>query len=183
VFKVETYESYLVPDVSDYIFSEFGIPTAEHDIPYVNRALVDLAALDNLWLFDTKGREERLNVLVYDIEIADYGKNQVGTQSIDIIGYSDFGISFESNKDLDNEDFSFNITDMPDDWDDLEIKQLIANNEDEELDNFVVFLKEMLSHEIIAGHNILNFDNVEIYNRAEYLKNKNIDRLSHSQIF
>jgi len=181
VFKVETYESYLVPDVSDYIFSEFGIPTAEHDIPYVNRALVDLAALDNLWLFDTKGREERLNVLVYDIEIADYGKNQVGTQSIDIIGYSDFGISFESNKDLDNEDFSFNITDMPDDWDDLEIKQLIANNEDEELDNFVVFLKEMLSHEIIAGHNILNFDNVEIYNRAEYLKNKNIDRLSQDE--
>jgi len=181
VFKVETYESYLVPDVSDYIFSEFGIPTAEHDIPYVNRALVDLAALDDFWLLDTKGDEERLDVLVYDIEIANYGKNQIGTQSIDIIGYSDFDISFESNKDLDNEDFSFNITDMPDKWDSLEIKQLVSSNEDEELDNFVVFLKEIMSHDIIAGHNILNFDNVEIYNRVEYLKNRYLNRLSFDE--
>ncbi|BDC36281.1 MAG: DNA polymerase elongation subunit (family B) [Candidatus Methanoliparum thermophilum] len=180
VFKVETYESYLVPEVSNYIFSEFGIPTAEHDIPYVNRALVDFA-VDNLWLFDTKGHEERLNILVYDIEISNYGKDQAGMQPIDIIGYSEFGISFKSDKDLENEDFFFNITDMPDNWEGLEIKQLISNNEDEELENFVIFLKEIMSHDIIAGHNILNFDNINIYNRAEYLNNKNKDGLSSDE--
>jgi len=72
VFKVFTKESYLVPEISDYLFFEHGLFTAEHDIPYQQRALVDLAATNDTWLFDSKGKKTTLNVLIYDIETIQY---------------------------------------------------------------------------------------------------------------
>jgi len=178
VFKVETYESYVVPEVSDKIFFKLGIPTAEHDIPYVNRALVDLSALKDMWIFDTKGRKEILDVLLYDIEISDYGEKENGRLPIGIIGYSDFKFSFRSEKNLEEEDFNLNIIDIPSDWESIEIKQLISRDEDEEVENLKTFLEELRRRQIICGHNILNFDNREIYNRIEYLSGKKKDELS-----
>ena len=60
VFKVYTKKSYLVPEVSDHLFFNFNLFTAEHDIPYQQRALVDLAAEGKTWLFDTNGAKNKL---------------------------------------------------------------------------------------------------------------------------
>ncbi len=53
VFKIFTKKSYFVPEVSDHLFFNQGLYTAEHDIPYHQRALVDLAAEGKTWLYDT----------------------------------------------------------------------------------------------------------------------------------
>ncbi len=58
VFKVYTKESYVVPEISNYLFFEHNLSTAEHDIPYKQRALTDLAADDTVWLFDTFGEKK-----------------------------------------------------------------------------------------------------------------------------
>ena len=63
VFKIYTKESYFVPEVSDYLFFEHNLSTAEHDIPYKQRALTDLAADDKFWIFDSSGEKKRLKVL------------------------------------------------------------------------------------------------------------------------
>ena len=99
IFKVYTKKSYFVPEVSDFLFFNYGLFTAEHDIPYHQRALVDLAANNDLWLFDTKGKKKCLKVLVYDIETTQFeeGKKNI---PIDIIGYSDFNIVLRHNKNL-----------------------------------------------------------------------------------
>ena len=57
VFKVFTKKSYFVPEVSDYLFFKHGFYTAEHDIPYHQRVLVDLAAQNRAWIFDTGGEK------------------------------------------------------------------------------------------------------------------------------
>ena len=122
VFRIYTKQSYLVPEVSDYLFFTQGFYTAEHDIPYHQRALIDLAAEGKTWLFDTNGKKERLKILVYDIETTKY--EQVGKNiPIDIIGYTDFNIIFESNKDLEREEFSFDIIECPTHSEDIEVKE------------------------------------------------------------
>ncbi len=120
VFRVYTKKSYFVPDVSNYLFFDHGFYTAEHDIPYHQRALVDLAVDGKAWLFDTGSEKKKLKVLVYDIETTQFeeGKSNI---PIDIIGYSDFDILFESDKNLEDEEFSFEILDCPYIWKDMEI--------------------------------------------------------------
>ena len=73
IFKVYTKKSYFVPEVSDYLFFNHNLYTAEHDIPYQQRALVDLAAANKTWLFDTNGNKKKVKILVYDIETKDFG--------------------------------------------------------------------------------------------------------------
>ena len=89
VFKVFTKKSYFVPEVSDYLFFNHGLYTAEHDIPYHQSALVDLAAEGKTWLYDTSGEKKKLKVLVYDIETSEFVMVKRNIP-IDIIGYSDF---------------------------------------------------------------------------------------------
>ena len=50
VFRVYTKKSYFVPEVSNYLFFNHGLYTAEHDIPYYQRALIDLSAQDKTWV-------------------------------------------------------------------------------------------------------------------------------------
>jgi DNA polymerase elongation subunit (family B) len=167
-FKVYTKKSFFVPDVSDYLFFNYNLYTAEHDVPYQQRALVDLAAIDKYWLFDTIGQKKKLKVLVYDIETSEFGE---GNQNIpiDIIGYSDFNIVFESNKNLENEDFSFDILDCSCDWKNAEIIQLVSRNINEEVDNLSAFCETILKYDIISGHNIIGFDNYQIFNRINWI--------------
>ncbi len=173
VFKIFTKKSYFVPEVSDYLFFNHSLYTAEHDIPYHQRALVDLAAEGKTWLYDTNNEKKNVKVLVYDIETSEYitGKKEV---PIDIIGYATFDISFKSKKNLQTEDFSFDILDCPNSWEDFEVNQIISHNIDEEIDNLYNFCKIVMNSDIISGHNIIGFDNFQIYNRINwFLKNIN----------
>ncbi|RLF44969.1 MAG: DNA polymerase elongation subunit (family B) [Thermoplasmata archaeon] len=152
--------------MSDKVF-KLGLYTAEHDIPYHERALTDLAA-KGVWIFDTDGKEKKVNATVYDIEITRYGEEREAP--IDIIGYSRLQISFASSKNLENEDFFFEIIDLPEGEE--EVVQLVAENENDEIKNLVEFTKIISSSDIISGHNILGFDNMEIYERMKKLMQK-----------
>ncbi len=177
VFKIYTKESYVVPEISDYLFFEHDLFTAEHDIPYHQRALVDLAAEGKAWLFDTKGQKTNLKVLVYDIETTQFeeGKPQI---PIDILGYGCFDIAIQSEKNLEKEEFSFEIHKTPSHWKDVEVIQHLSRSVDEEIEHLLSFCKEVKDADIITGHNIVGFDNVHIYGRIHYfLKNKQ-DQLS-----
>lgn len=177
IFKVFTKKSYFVPEISDYLFFHHGLYTAEHDIPYHQRALVDLSAEGKTWLYDTNGEKKNLKVLVYDIETSEFAKGKEEIP-IDIIGYSNFNISFESNKNLETEDFSFDILDCPNSWEDIKVSQMISHNTDEEIDNLCDFCKIVMDNDIISGHNIIGFDNFHIYNRINWFLKKNSENIS-----
>jgi DNA polymerase elongation subunit (family B) len=168
VFKVYTEKSFLVPELSDYLFFNYNLYTAEHDIPYKQRVLTDFAAIDKYWLYDSRGAKKTLKCLVYDIETTQYleGKENI---PIDIIGYSDFDIVFESYKNLETEEFGFDIIDIPDSWDGITVRQLVSRNIDEEIDNLIKFCKIVNKYDFISGHNIIGFDNYQIYNRINWL--------------
>jgi DNA polymerase elongation subunit (family B) len=177
VFKVYTKESYVVPEISDYLFFEHELYTAEHDIPYHQRALVDLAAEGKAWLFDTKGEKTKLKVLIYDIETTQYeeGKPQI---PIDILGHACFNITIESEKNLQKEEFSFEIRDSPSHWKDVEVVQYLSRTVDEEIAHLLAFCKLAKDADIISGHNIVGFDNVHVYGRINWLLKNKSDQLS-----
>jgi DNA polymerase elongation subunit (family B) len=177
VFKVSTKESYLVPEISDYLFFDHDFFTAEHDIPYQQRALVDLAAIDKAWLFDTKGEKIRLKVLVYDIETTQFeeGKAEI---PVDIIGQACFELSIESEKNLGKEEFRFEIRDAPSHWKDVEVVQHLSRRVDEEITHLGMFCKTAMDCDIISGHNIVGFDNVHVKGRINWLLKNKQDQLS-----
>jgi DNA polymerase elongation subunit (family B) len=177
VFKVYTTESYVVPDVSSYLFFNHNLLTAEHDIPYKQRALTDLAAEDKFWTFDTSGKKKKIKTLIYDIETTQFaeGKKDI---PIDIIGFSNFDICFESQKDIDSEQFSFEILDIPSHYNEIEITQLISRNSNEEIDNLLSFCKEIKKYDIVSGHNIAGFDNYQIYERIKGILTRDSGQLS-----
>ena len=177
VFKVFTKKSYFVPEISSALFFDHGFFTAEHDIPYQQRALVDLAAKKDFWLFDTKGEKKKIKTLVYDIETTQFpeGKDKI---PIDIIGYSDFEVSFESEKNLDSERFSFDMIDCPTNWQDMDITQLVSHNLDEEIENLLSFCDIVKNHDLISGHNIIGFDNFQIFTRINWILKNCTNRLS-----
>ena len=166
VFPVYTKKSFFVPDVSDYLFLKYRLYTAEHDIPYHQRALVDLASKNIAWMFDTEGKNKRLKTLVYDIEIIKYEEGRLDVP-IDIIGYSSFDITINSRKNLWEEDFDFKILDIPRDLKSIEIKQLVSRDKNEELENLLRFCKTIMEHDIISGHNIVGFDNLHLHGRVK----------------
>ena len=181
VFKVFTEKSYQVPEVSDHLFFDYNLYTAEHDIPYQQRALVDLAVDKGFWLFNTNGFVKKLRVLVYDIETTEFseGKEDI---PIDMIGFSDFEVKINSKASLSSEDFSFDIVDIPSTWEDIEVEQVVSHNVDEEIDNLYVFCKKLHSFDIISGHNIIGFDNYLIYNRVKWLLKNYLKVLSPEKI-
>ena len=172
VFKVYAKKSFFVPEISDHLFFHNGLYTAEHDIPYQQRALADLAAEGKAWLFDTNGEKKKIKVLVYDIETTQF-EDWKSNVPIDIIGYSNFDVAFESYKNLEDEEFSFDILDCPSDWSSMDVKQLVSRNVNEEVDNLFSFCKSLKDYDVVSGHNIAGFDNYQIYNRVNWvLKNK-----------
>jgi DNA polymerase elongation subunit (family B) len=163
--------SFWVPDISDALFAHHGFYTAEHDIPYTERAGADLAADKGWWLLDTQGRPNTLKVLTYDIETTQYAKlNTQGAGEpkdvpIDIIGFADFPVEYQAHKDLETETFDFQFRHIPDNWKDIEVRQLVAHNPDEEVRNLLEFTQHVQRFDVIAGHNILGFDNKQIHDR------------------
>ncbi|PNX47023.1 MAG: DNA polymerase elongation subunit (family B) [Thermoplasmata archaeon M11B2D] len=177
VFRVYTKESYVVPEISDYLFFEHDLFTAEHDIPYHQRTLVDLAAEGTAWLFDTKRQKTNLKVLVYDIETTQFeeGKPQI---PIDILGYACFDIGIQSEKNLEKEEFSFEIHTTPSHWKDIEVLQHLSRSIDEEISHLLSFCKQAKDADIITGHNIVGFDNVHVYGRINWILKNKQDQLS-----
>jgi len=177
IFKIYTKESYLVPEISDYLFFEHELYTAEHDIPYHQRALVDLAAEGTAWLFDTKGKKTKLKVLVYDIETTQFEEGNTRIP-IDILGYACFNIAIESEKNISKEEFSFEITESPSHWKDVDVVQYLSRNVDEEIAHLLAFCKLAKDADIISGHNIIGFDNVHLYGRINWLLKNKSDQIS-----
>ncbi|MCD6513169.1 MAG: DNA polymerase elongation subunit (family B) [Thermoplasmata archaeon] len=174
VFRVFVKHPSAVPELSDRVFN-LGYYTAEHDIPYHERVLTDLAS-QGKWIFDSDGREEKLSLTVYDIELTKFG--EMDNPPIDIIGYSTMDISFISQKDLDSEEFFFDFVDIAADED---VKQLIANDENDEIKNLIAFSEIVRKSHIVAGHNIMGFDNLRIYSRMKHLM-RNSDIMSPEEI-
>ena len=180
VFKVYTEKPGDVPSVSNHLFFKEKCSCYEFDIPYETRALTDLAAKEEFWVYDTKGREEKLKVVAYDIETFDYlSKKEVN--EINLIGYSDFELTISSSKNLEKEEFNFEIFEIDGDWRDKEVKQLLALDLDEEVRNLVEFIETIKKYDIIAGHNLIDFDNQQIFNRIEYLLREEKERLSSKE--
>jgi len=180
IFKVYTKKSYFVPEVTNHLFFNYGFYTAEHDIPYQQRALVDLEADGKTWIFDTNGEKKKLKVLVYDIETTQYETGKINIP-IDMIGYSDFDIIFESEKNLETEEFSFDIIECPTNWEDMDVKQVVSRNVDEEIENLYSFCKMTMNYDVISGHNIAGFDNLHIYNRLNWILKNHQGNLSDEQ--
>ncbi|MCK4615157.1 MAG: DNA polymerase elongation subunit (family B), partial [Thermoplasmata archaeon] len=165
VFKVYTDESRVVPAVSNHLFFQLGLFTAEHDIPYIQRAASDLA-VEGKWLFDTKGKEKELRVLCYDIETPRFG-TMGSSAPVEIIGFTEFDVSFSSYHDLDTEEFKFDLHDISGSWETDEPLQLQARGGHDEIDVITQFLKSVKNAHIISGHNILSFDNHYLNNRIK----------------
>ncbi len=180
VVPVASKQPYWIPEISDRLFADHGFYTCEHDIPYQERALADLAAEKDWWLWDTKGQKQRLDVLTYDIETTQYGSGKKEIP-IDIIGYSEFPVEYAASKDLDTEQFDFRFHDLPTDWQDREVVQLVAHDHDQELDNLFEFTKKAVEYDIIAGHNVLGFDNLQIRNRIRDVLKRNERQQNLSQ--
>ncbi len=164
VLPVSCKRSYWVPEVSDRLFWDHGCYTAEHDVPYIERALADLGAEQDLWLWDTQGRPAELKVLTYDIETTQYGSGKKEIP-IDVIGYADFGVQYEASKDLETEAFDFRFRDLDQDYLGKEVVQLVSRTQDEEIDHLMEFTQHAVAHDVIAGHNVLGFDNLQIRDR------------------
>lgn len=168
-FPVYAKRSFQVPEISDELFYSHDVYTAEHDVPYQQRAVVDLAAQEKAWAFDTKGQKTKLKVLVYDIETTQYGKpNAPRNVPVDMIGFSEFEFSYEASKDIDKEEFHFNLVDAPRPWQECDVQQLTARNPDEEVDNLLKFIRRIPNYHIISGHNILAFDNKQVLDRIRF---------------
>lgn len=181
VFRIYAKESKNVPIISDEVFFKLGIPTAEHDIPYYQRVLADLAAQEKLWMYDTGGWKEKLKVLVYDIEttklseeVVEDVKGKFRNIPIDIIGYSKFELSFESSVDLGKEEFNIELTETTTDWQAPEVVQLVVpdGSEDTEFENLKQFTRQVREADVVGGHNILSFDNMAVRDRLEELVNR-----------
>ncbi len=179
-FPVFVNQSFRVPEVSDELFFHHNLYTAEHDIPYQQRVLVDIAAKNDSWVFDTKGEQKSISMLVYDIEMSEFIPGKIDSP-IDIIGFARTQVSFRSSKDLSTETFDFDMDAIPNVVDKDDIVQLVSRNEDEEIDHLIQFCRMIPNYDVISGHNILGFDNRQIFGRVKKLLQKYQSSLSKTQ--
>jgi len=180
VFKVYTQRPGDVPAVSNHLFLNSNLSSYEFDVPYEQRALIDLAAEERFWVYETRGQSEKLKVLAYDIETFDFTSKDT-TTPINIIGFGDFQLTINSRKSLEDEDFEFEILEMEEDWKEKKVVQLEATNVEEEIRNILIFIEELKYYDIVTGHNLIDFDNQQVYNRVEHFLKNEADRLSKTE--
>jgi DNA polymerase elongation subunit (family B) len=172
VIPVESKRPYWVPEITEALFYDHDFYTCEHDIPYRERLLADICAENDDWLLDTKGEVRSLTVLTYDIETTQYaeGKKDI---PIDMLGYSEFEVKFQASKNLETEAFDFKFVELPNDWATREIVQEMAKTLEEEIDMLDRFTRKVVQYDIVAGHNILGFDNLQIHERLRTFLRRN----------
>lgn len=161
VRKIYVRHPSLVPKISDTLFQRyyrFGIELYQFDIPYRNLVMLESASTNQpeKYIFNTGGNIETLKVLTYDIE-------NLATGEICIIGYSSFDIKIQSSFDIDKEDSSFTVIEAPS-WQDIEVKQIITKPEDEAA-ALLEFVKIIDEHDMISGHNIMTYDNIQMIDK------------------
>ena len=159
----------VVPATSDELFQRYrkhGCEVYQFDITY--RTLVNLesaaSSIPEKYMFNTNNKDEKIKVMSYDIENLKSGE-------ICIIGYSTFDITINSYFDIKTEESSFEIVDVPN-WEDRSVNQLVAKP-DKEHEILLEFVKLCMKVDIVSGHNILVYDNIELVNRVKYHKEAN----------
>ena len=170
-FQVHTVRSYKVPDVSTALFKDLDLPTAEFDIPYRNRAVIDLQADERLWYFDTGGEVQALKFLAYDIETTRFQEtvdSEPGTTVVDIIGWSSFEFKYKAQRDK-NGRCVYETAQIPE-WTEPKIYQSVAHTETEEVEHLVNFIKLVREHDGISGHNVVSFDNRKVWERLQFFR-------------
>ncbi len=166
VCKVYTDNPFDTMRISDDLFWNYGWFTAEHDMPYVWQALSDLGADGTAWMFDTAGEEVTLKVLCYDIEATQW--NTLGDQApVDVLGWGSFEITIRSRMDLDEEDFQMEIVNAPESWKDVDVHVIKATTPEEEAALLAKLATLLENHDIVAGHNMLEYDNVKVHSRVD----------------
>jgi DNA polymerase elongation subunit (family B) len=178
-FPVYAVRSFDVPEISDELFGRHHVFTAEHDVPYQQRVCVDLAAgvyhvadgrsPGHAWPFDTAGEKQKLRILVYDIETTQYAAGAKKAPPIDMLGWAEFEVAYRASKDLEKEEFQFELVDDAPDWRSVEVRQDEAADADAEVKLLLQFARRLPNYDIVSGHNILSFDNKEVYDRIETL--------------
>jgi len=163
----------VVPITSDELFQRYrkhGCEVFQFDIPF--RTLVNLesaaSSIPDKYMFNTNGKDEKIKVMTYDVENLKSGE-------ICIIGFSVFAITINSYFDIKTEESRFEVIDSPN-WENIKIYQLKAKP-DKEHEILFTFIKACMKVDIIAGHNILVYDNMELVNRIKY----HVEANSYSQ--
>jgi len=176
-FFAHVTKSWKVPHLSDALFKDFGLGTCEMDILYPERVLIDLQSDGKEWIFDTGGVERTLKVLAYDLETPQFKKEALpGTIPIEMIGWASFDIKYKAtkgeltDKKYNPKPFNMEITSLPD-WKEPKIEQMLAGGDAEELEavNLYRLLRLFDEHDIIAGHNVMAFDNLMVIQRVQWL--------------
>lgn len=140
------------PAVTPAVSTEYykkGYETYEQGIPYLQRVYVDHCA-EGKWPLNSAGEEVALRCIIYDLEIVE--------GIIKCCGIGTFNIYIKSNVNLQNEifDIDFKIDDN------IEVKQIFAENLNQEYELLETLVDELKSSHVIVGHNILGFDNHEL---------------------
>lgn len=159
----------VVPKTSDELFQRYrkhGCEVFQFDIPF--KTLVNLeSAASNVpekYMFNTNEKDEIIKVMSYDIENLKDG-------TICIIGFSVFSIKINSSFDMKTEESKFEVIDSPN-WKDIKVYQLKAKP-DKEHEILLTFIKTCMKVDIVAGHNVLTYDNMELVNRVKHHKEAN----------
>lgn len=175
--EVHATMSWKIPAISTVLFKDMGMYSAEFDIPYRDRALIDIQGENRVWLFDTGGNVRKLKVLAYDIETTQYDPTEQkddGAMPVDMLGWAIFEITYRAERDPSTGKCVFELVSLPD-WEAPEIHQMVGHDIGEEAALLVRFIELVLECDIIAGHNIVQFDNRQIYNRLQYLRGYRLD--------
>lgn len=159
--EVHATRSYKVPDISTSLFRDHGYHTAEFDIPYRERAMLDLQGDGRIWILDTGGKPVELKVFAYDIETSKYDINQ-----ITMVGWAEFTITYRAERKPDGS-CDFEILHLPD-WKEVDIEQVVMPNLADELDVLINLLYMFDRNHIIVGHNIMAFDNKQVIDRLKW---------------
>jgi hypothetical protein len=146
-----------VTPVVSTAYYRLGYTTWEQSVPYLTRLTADLEA-EGKWPFNTNGNWEKVKCLIYDIETIRE------KDSIPCTGLGEFEFEIKSSYNLDNEDFKLETK-----FDDkLKVTQLLADNRSTEYqDTFIPLVKKFQENHFIIGHNILEWDNIQIYDRLK----------------
>jgi DNA polymerase elongation subunit (family B) len=141
----------VTPKVSTEYF-KLGYECYEFSVPYLHRILADLAA-NGKWPLDTHGEWVDLRCMIYDIE------NPRGDGLIQCLGIGLFTMQIKTTVDLKNEKFELDLR-MPEV---LEVTQLLCDTRNDEYEKILLpFMHYLQNTDLVIGHNILEYDNVEV---------------------